>query len=315
MSVDLREIVQRIGGQILQGGRAALVPGPGHSRRDRSLSLKLSHDGKLLWHSFAGDQPRAVMQHLGIAASQERVGDTEAQRRCQERERADNEQQALKLAFCNKVWRESVDIMGTPGETYLNSRGITGQLSPALRYHLAAPLGYDTAAITHPAVVALVRDARGKACGLHVTAIKADGTGKALVPNPRRMFGEIHGHAVQLLPVDHDNALAVAEGIETALSFEALAGVPTWAALSATGLKGFEPPPGVTHLIIAADGDKAGIQAACALGDRFKSKMAVLIAIAGHDLDWNDELLFPVSTFETVWGFRLEEGFGLVAVT
>jgi hypothetical protein len=25
--------------------------------------------------------------------------------------------------------------------------------------------------------------------------------------------------------------------------------------------------------------------------------------------------LFGVSTFETVWGFRLEEGFGLIAVT
>ena len=27
------------------------------------------------------------------------------------------------------------------------------------------------------------------------------------------------------------------------------------------------------------------------------------------------EALFGVSTFETVWGFRLEEGFGLIAVT
>jgi hypothetical protein len=25
--------------------------------------------------------------------------------------------------------------------------------------------------------------------------------------------------------------------------------------------------------------------------------------------------MFGVSTFETVWGFRLEEGFGLIAVT
>jgi hypothetical protein len=25
--------------------------------------------------------------------------------------------------------------------------------------------------------------------------------------------------------------------------------------------------------------------------------------------------VFGVSTFETVWGFRLEEGFGLIAVT
>jgi len=25
--------------------------------------------------------------------------------------------------------------------------------------------------------------------------------------------------------------------------------------------------------------------------------------------------VFAVSTFETVWGFRLEEGFGLIAVT
>jgi putative DNA primase/helicase len=291
MSVDLREIVHRIGGQIMQGGQAASVPGPGHSRRDRSLSLKLSNDGKILWHSFANDQAGAVMQHLGIAATQERVSDLEAQRRRQERERADNDLRALKRAFCIKVWGESVDIMGTSGESYLNSRGIGGHPPATLRFHSAAPLGYDQGAITHPAVVALVQDAKGAPCGLHVTAIKADGTGKAPMSNPRRMFGEIHGHAVQLLPVDRDNALAVAEGIETALSFGALAGVPTWAALSAAGLKGFEPPLGITHLIIAADGDKAGMEAACALGERLKSKMAVLIAGAGHGLDWNDELL------------------------
>ena len=290
MSVDLREIVQRIGGEILQGGQAATVPGPGHSRRDRSLSLKLSNDGKILWHSFANDQAGAVMQHLGIAATQERVSDLEAQRRRQERERAHNEQRAIRRAFCVRVWRETVDLMGTPAETYLNSRGLGGQLPVTVRYHRAAPFGYD-GNVTLPALVAIVQDAKGTARGLHMTALKADGSGKAALSNPRRMFGEVHQHAAQLVPVGPDRALAIAEGIETALSYQAMTHIPTWAALSAAGLGGFEPPPGLKTLIIAADGDQAGMDAARALGERLKGKMGVRIHGAGDCLDWNDRLM------------------------
>jgi len=293
MSADLREIVERIGGEILQGGQAAIVPGPGHSRRDRSLSLKLSPDGKVLFYSFANDQAGAVMQYLGIGASQERVSDQEAQRRRQERKRAFEEDLAIKRAFCVRVWRETVDIMGTAGEAYLNGRGIGGQLPVTLRYHPAAPLGDNRGARTFPAVVAIVQDVKGTARGLPVTAIKADGTGKANTPTPRKMFGTVRQHAVQLVPVGPDGTLAIAEGIETALAYQAMTGTPTWAALSADNMGGFEPPPGVKSLIIAADLDDngAGLKAARALGERVKGKMAVRIHGAGEGLDWNDRLM------------------------
>jgi putative DNA primase/helicase len=141
--------------------------------------------------------------------------------------------------------------------------------------------------------VAIVQDAKGTARGLHVTALKADGSGKALGSKSRRMFGEIRQNAVQLVPIGPDATLAIAEGIETALSYQAITGVPTWAALSADFVAAFEPPPGVKSLIIAADCDAngKGLRAARALGERFKDKMAVRIHGAGESLDWNDRLL------------------------
>jgi hypothetical protein len=46
-----------------------------------------------------------------------------------------------------------------------------------------------------------------------------------------------------------------------------------------------------------------------AKGDRLSSIADIARAYA------ISQNLFGVSTFETVWGFRLEEGFGLIAVT
>jgi hypothetical protein len=54
---DLRAIARAVGGEI--SGRQVLAPGPGHSPRDRSLSIKIepTAPGGLLVHSFAGDDP------------------------------------------------------------------------------------------------------------------------------------------------------------------------------------------------------------------------------------------------------------------
>ncbi|MFX7620657.1 hypothetical protein ABTJ52_19740, partial [Acinetobacter baumannii] len=45
------------------GGRRANVPAPGHSRRDRSVSL-LERDGRLIIHTFGGADWRAVRDDL-----------------------------------------------------------------------------------------------------------------------------------------------------------------------------------------------------------------------------------------------------------
>jgi hypothetical protein len=68
--LDLRSLARALGGEI--SGRQILAPGPGHSRGDRSLSIRIepqAPDGFLV-HSFAGDNPiickNYIRQQLGL---------------------------------------------------------------------------------------------------------------------------------------------------------------------------------------------------------------------------------------------------------
>jgi hypothetical protein len=68
--LDLRTIADALGGEVT--GRQVLAPGPGHSGKDRSLSIKLSDQapGGFLVHSFSDDDPIRcrdyVRQKLGL---------------------------------------------------------------------------------------------------------------------------------------------------------------------------------------------------------------------------------------------------------
>lgn len=291
-ATDLKTIVRRIGaGDIYNGGRAATVPGPGHSSRDRSLSLRVSDDGaRVLWYSHANDDAAKVWRHLGIENSEpERLTTAEQRRRRAEAQRAIAADLARRMAFCREVWAATVEAAGSPAQSYLRGRGITGLIPPALRFHPAAPLDYEGKRLA-PAMVAIVTGPDGRSSGLHVTALKADGSGKAPLSNPRRMYGAVGGGSVQLGPVPDHGELAVAEGIETALSYRALTGLTTWATLSTSGLLRLEVPRQVKRLVIAADGDPAGIKAARDLAERASRRCECVVMPSPDGSDWNDEL-------------------------
>lgn len=288
-SPDLAAVVARLGGRLYEGGRAARVPGPGHSRRDDSLSLRITQEGRVLWFSFAGDPADAVKAHLGLSCAvpdhlaQRGLARRRAQQQSAERADADRKRQ-----FCAQVWSESLPIAGSPAAAYLRGRRITGGLPLCLRYHPRAPLSYE-AHMRRPALLAAVVDRDGQGQGLHMTALRPDGSGKASdLRNPRRMFAAIAGGAVHLSPLAPGGLLAVAEGIETALAFRDLTGTPTWAALSTAGLAGFRVPLGLSRLVIAADGDEAGLRAARQLAERARRLVEVEIRPAPAGLDWND---------------------------
>src|SRR5829696_6724473 len=65
--MNLLAIARSLGGEVY--GRQILAPGVGHSRRDRSLSIRLDSraPGGLLVHSFAGDDPLVAKDHLRSA--------------------------------------------------------------------------------------------------------------------------------------------------------------------------------------------------------------------------------------------------------
>lgn len=131
-----------------------------------------------------------------------------------------------------------------------------------LRYHLEArhPSGH-----VGPALVALVTDAiTGEPMTVHRTWLAEDGRGKAQLDTPRLLWSGLPkvGGVVRLW---HDEeitlGLAVAEGIETALSFAQGFGL-AWATIDAANLAALPVLDGIEALTIAADHDQVGLAAA-----------------------------------------------------
>lgn len=150
-------------------------------------------------------------------------------------------------------------------ELYLRSRALT--LPPSLRCHPSLTYfdGRDASG-KYPAIVAGVLSPSGKTVSLHLTYV-LDGR-KAPVESPRKMLtpdGKLDGCAVRLFHVEHH--LGVAEGIETALSANALYGIPVWSVLNTTLMEKWVPPKEVRRVTIFADHDRnyAGHKAAYAL--------------------------------------------------
>lgn len=267
----LRDIVAKIGGDLYAGGTRALVPGPGHSKADRSLSLALV-DGRVVWNSFAGDNadPIAVFRHLDIERDRE---DLPCDRLAKAPAPTDSERTAGALA----LWSQATDPAGTPVEVYLASRGITlppGAAGDVIRWHSHCPFGPGRRT---GCMVALARHVlTDEAQAIHRTALTPDGRKVEYDGMSRRSLGPLAGAAVKL-SADGDVAtcLGVAEGIETALSIRALpqfASVPVWSILSARQLAALPVLPiltGVGGLIIAVDNDATGKEAARGLRHRW----------------------------------------------
>ena len=102
----------------------------------------------------------------------------------------------------------------------------------------------------------------------------------------------ISGAAVRLYEPDEE--LGVAEGIENAVACHELFRMPMWAALTANGIKSFEPPRGLLRLHIFADNDSnyVGQAAAFDLAHRLnRDGLTVEVHIPPiADTDWLDVL-------------------------
>jgi putative DNA primase/helicase len=293
VTFDLHQLRRERGGAVYDGGRRWVGPGPGHSRRDASLSVMLASDGRPIVHSFAGDDFRTCASYLGLPDARPIAPGELADAR-RRREQEQRRREAKDRAFCAQIWGASVPIEGTPAEAYLWSRGLILD-SPEVRLHPGAPrckprqLGDDRPEpAPHPAMIALVRDPSGQPSGIHATYITQDGE-KAFGSRSRLMFGQVSGGAVRVEPM-RDGVLAVGEGIETSAAFAQLKGVPTWACLSTSGLQSFRVPVGVRRFLIAADSDDsgAGMTAANALAERAQRVCNVEIHPAPPGQDWAD---------------------------
>jgi putative DNA primase/helicase len=169
MASPLHDLRERLGGDVYDGGRRWLGPGPGHSRHDRSLAVMVSPDGRLIFHSFAGDATRDCFDHLGIERDETaRAKPSDFREMMKRREREQQAERRRKIAFCEAVWSETLPGEGSPVGDYLRShRDLPISSVPtSLRFHPSAPTCYpwsERQAPRTPAMVALVTDACGSA--------------------------------------------------------------------------------------------------------------------------------------------------------
>jgi hypothetical protein len=133
--------------------------------------------------------------------------------------------------------------------------------------------------------------------GAHFTFLQGGGLDgpvrKAGIDACKLTLGQLRYGGVWLTPVDEiEEQLAVAEGIETALSVQQITKLPTVAALSAAGMRSLRWPPQVKRLWIAADNDEAGLGAAkVLLGQALRAGLRADIKLpAGGKNDFNDLL-------------------------
>ena len=120
-------------------------------------------------------------------------------------------------------------------------------------------------------MVALVTDGEsGKPVAIHRTYLARNRKGKAPVEPQKMMLGPTRGGAVRLS--EPGETLAIGEGLESCLSPMQATGIPTWAALSTSGLKTLSLPADVRDVIVLADGDDAGERAAQQAADDGRMK-------------------------------------------
>jgi len=125
---------------------------------------------------------------------------------------------------------------------------------------------------------------------IHRTFLCHDGSGKSPVVSPKMMVGPCRGGAVRFGGTSE--SILIGEGIETCLSVMQATGRPTWAALSTSGLRSLDLPAKVHEVVVLADGDDAGEDAAVYAALRWRRQgRRVRVARPPRGLDFNDMLL------------------------
>jgi hypothetical protein len=178
-----------------------------------------------------------------------------------------------RAARVETIWREAKPDDGTLS-TYLHYRGLDGAVMPAsIRLHRSLAYHENGFVLGHfPALIGRVQSVSGEQVAVQRVYLAPGGHGKADVSTPKKALavaeGAMSGGAVRL--AEPTDTLALTEGIETGLAVLQATGAPTWACVSATGLKSVELPEAVSRVQIWADHDdnRAGQNAARALAER-----------------------------------------------
>jgi putative DNA primase/helicase len=196
-----------------------------------------------------------------------------------------------KKKWLNELWSSSIELTGScQASKYLYNRGLS--IAPNdIRF---CPQCYEKETKTKmPAMVAKVKNKDGVPVTIHRTYL--DGIKKADLKSPKKLMpaiSKLSGCAIRLFPVGSD-IIGVAEGIETAIAASQLHFMPVWATISTTIMESFEPPNGVSKVVIFSDNDTnfAGQKSAYRLANKLYLKDYIVEVQIPTLNDYADEAL------------------------
>jgi hypothetical protein len=264
------DIAAKLGNANDEGGGSWRCDCPTCSHH--TLSLR---DGsrKLLakcWNGCTTKDVYAALRDRGLTAPRRRKNGLDGDLPPQTRARHEAEAGAAKakrqarIAAALDVWNNAVPINHTMVETYLAGRlcNASPPTPPTLRF--APSVWSGKAGIARPAIVGLIQHETEGAIGVHLIALNPLDASVKVASEPRKWsLGLVKGGAVRL--ADAGPVLALAEGIEDALTFTLATETPAWAVISADGFRHFVPPPKLAtstlYLIEDQDNNQAGQRA------------------------------------------------------
>jgi hypothetical protein len=186
---------------------------------------------------------------------------------------------AERLSKARWLWSKRKPIAGSIAETYLReARGYRGALPTTLGFLPArgehGPAMIAAFGIAYEPEPGLLEIADIAVRGVHITRLAADGSGKAGTERDKIMLGSSIGYPIVLAPPNDLGCLAIAEGIEDALSVHDDTGLGVWAAGSASRLPALADvvPRYIEAVTITVDDDDVGRANADALAGRLLAR-------------------------------------------
>jgi putative DNA primase/helicase len=286
--IALRSMAAALGGEVMKGkcGLYVLCPGPGHSAKDRSLSVAPSAtdpDGFVCF-SHANDAWQDCRDHIRA-----RIGGRPSEYR-ETAKRQAKRQEALtdNSTRARRLWGEAVEPRGTLAEIYLNSRGLDlpdNGAGRVVRFHGACPWRVENTVERRPAMLTAFRTIEGdRLVAVHRTALTDRGE-----KIDRRMLGPVAGAAIKIDADENvEQGLTVGEGFETCLAARALGFRPVWALGSAGAIAAFPVLSGIDCLTILGEPDTANAHAIEQCGYRWTdagAEVRVVMSNVGGDLN------------------------------
>jgi hypothetical protein len=264
--IDARTAARLLGGDASRN--RVLCPTPGHSPKDRSLSVLFTPGGGFVVNCFAGDDWRAchdfVRERLGLPRDAWKNERPAAPRPPKPPD--DDRANAAKRRRIAGIIAELRPIRGTDGEAYLRKTRRIDTESIADVLERADAIGWHAAVYFNEPGHELHGQRLGAIIGVMTDAVTARPSGaisRTYLHNGRKLCkAKTLGRPLGVIRLSEDvdvlSGLGLAEGLESALSALARGFRPVWSTGGKALMAAFPVLPLIERLTLFADNDPNG---------------------------------------------------------